>query len=117
MRPFDVSVDRPSAGRAIVAVSGELDLYAAPDTREALDGALDEGATEVVVDLTDVDFIDSSGLACIVNVARRLGESGGRLVVVNRHPAVARTLQLTRLDRIFEVVGDRDEALGALDAS
>lgn len=98
-----------------MSISGELDLHAAPEARRALEGAIDDGAAEVVVDLGSLDFIDSSGLACIVSAARRLGQAGGRLVVVNRNPAVARTLTLTRLDRILEVVAHRDDALRVLD--
>lgn len=95
----------------MVKVSGELDLLTAPRFREALDeavaGALAEGSPGViVVDLGGVSFMDSSGINAIVGAARRLEEGGGGMRLVVKTAPVARTIELTGLNRIFEVFPD-----------
>ena len=57
----------------IAHVSGELDLAGAPETGEAIAAALPTSARALVVDFTALDFIDSSGIAMLFNIARRLG--------------------------------------------
>jgi len=110
---LDLKEDTPSQGPWTVAIRGEIDLYTAPALREAFDRAVSAGK-EVVLDLSGTEFIDSTGLGVLVDGHRRLQEAGGRLVVVSTHPAIARTLEITVLDRVLELTGTVDEARAAL---
>jgi anti-sigma B factor antagonist len=92
-----------TAGLAAVAVSGEVDITTAPDLRAWLTRALDDGAAKVVLDLSGVEFMDSSGLSVLVGAHRRLARLGGRLGIVGVSPIVARLLSVTGLHRIFDV--------------
>ena len=80
------------AGVTRITVRGELDAMSAPDLHAAL-GASDEG--DVELDLAGVTFIDSSGLAAVIESYMRLRPAGRRLVIVGRSPVVQRLLDLS----------------------
>ena len=96
-------------GRLAVLV-GELDMDAAPALREWLSDAVEEGADRVVLDFSDVTFVDSLSLAAVVAAKRRLGP-GARLAVVADNPYVLLILEAGGLDSVFEVFATRGEAV------
>ncbi len=107
---YDVTVRTSHVGScAVVAVSGEVDLYSAPTVREALEAhLLDE--RRLVLDLTDVTFLDSTGLGMLVSVHRKLPD-GTDLLLAGATGRVARVFELTRLDRVFPMFATLDEAV------
>ena len=95
------------ADARIVAARGELDFYTSPALRADLFAAL-QAVETVVIDLTEVTFVDSTALGILVGAARRL-RPGRRLAIACGDPHVVRTLELTgisRLVRVFPTVGD-----------
>jgi anti-sigma B factor antagonist len=116
---LDVKVTTVRVGRfaATVTVWGEVDLYAAPDLGEAL-ASLPHEVRHVLVDLSQVGFIDSVGLATLVAAARRLEERQGRMLLVVDDARVRRLLAVTGLDRFFSVrSSDADTARELVGAS
>lgn len=92
------SVEAHTEGNArILAVSGELDLAAAPSLEEELGQALSSGASLIVLDLRGLDFIDSTGLSVLVRGHQRAQEAGLELGLVNPGAQVERLLSLTGL--------------------
>lgn len=89
--------------RAVVTASGELDVATAPQLRAYLHGLVDEGASTVVVDLSDVGFLDSTTLGVLISVHKRLAESGGVVELVIPHTRLLRIFQITGLDRVFTI--------------
>jgi anti-anti-sigma factor len=71
---FDIASDKPSEGVFVIALSGEVDLYTAPEFKQQLIDAVAEGAKHVVVDLSKTTFIDSTTLGVLVGGVRRLRE-------------------------------------------
>jgi len=107
-RPFDVRTDRQGGGVVVVA-SGEIDLWSAPDVREAL-SAHDAG--DVVLDLRGVTFMDSSGLGLIVEQQQRARRHGFRFgVAVVQSTDVHRILELSGLTKVVRLAGDPDALL------
>ena len=103
-------------GATVVDVSGEIDLHTAPGLRAALEPAVQtarEQGTAVVVDLSGVSFLDSTGLGELVGAHKALAESGGRLHVVAVGDRVRRLLGLTGLTEVLAVHDSRADALGA----
>ena len=97
--PFDVRrVDHPLG--VVLTLRGELDLATVPLLQEHLDRAV-RGRGTVVIDLSGLRFIDSSGLRVLVRAERQLRASGGRLVLVRGPRAGRRVFELTGLDRYF----------------
>jgi anti-sigma B factor antagonist len=100
----------------LVEVSGEVDLHTAPQLRAVLGGLVgrESPGESVVVDLTGVSFIDSTGLGELVGAHKAVQRRGDRLHVVATNDRVTRLLTLTGLDDVLEVHGDRLEALSAV---
>lgn len=90
-------------GRALMALSGELDLAIAPDLVTEMEYALDHVSPHLVLDLSDVEFIDSSGLTMLLRVRQLTQERGGSLVLTGANEALDYLLTLTRLHDFFDV--------------
>jgi len=99
-----------SPAGCVVSAHGDIDLYSAPVLQETLAAVIDEGATKVVVDLTDVGFMDSTGLGVLVGVHKRLDQLDGSLVIVSPDETVTRVFELVGLARRFEIRGARPPA-------
>ena len=111
---MDLSITRDNHGdRTVVHVSGEIDVYTAPLVREKLDDQLREGHTDLVVDLTDVTFLDSTGLGVLVGRLKRVRTLGGSLRLVGSEERVLKVFAITGLDKVFEIHADLDSALSA----
>ena len=98
-------------GTHVVAVTGEIDLFTAPEFKQRVSAPIDAGRTHVVVDLTETTFIDSSSLGVLIGAHRRLRRLEGTLVIVCSNDAIAKTFRITGLDGVFTIVTSLDEAL------
>ena len=107
---FDVSVER--AGRtAIVRLAGELDLATAPELTDVLHG-LEPGCKRIILDLTGLDFIDSTGLRLAVMEHDRASADGFEFVITGATGAVLKVLRLTGLDVSLPLAPDVASVLG-----
>jgi len=98
----------------VLTLHGELDMQTVPRLRDELARALETDAGAILVDLTDVAFIDSTGLAALLNALRRLTRAGRRLLLVAEEGPVRRMLHLTRLDSTFALFETPGDALALL---
>jgi anti-sigma B factor antagonist len=113
---FALTEDSIDAERHVVAVRGEIDLFTAPELKQKLTDAIEGGKTRIVVDLTQTTFLDSTALGVLIGAVKRLRTRDGALVIVNVDQNIAKTFEITGLDQIFTIVGERDAAVAALDA-
>ena len=88
-------------GTGEVVVDGEVDVATAPQLREALHQAIDQGATRLRIDLADVGFIDSAGLGVLIGVLKRVREIGGEIELAHVQPAPRKVIEITGLDELF----------------
>jgi anti-sigma B factor antagonist len=100
----------------LLAVSGELDLFAVPELKQTIADALEGDTLDLIVDLTGTAFIDSSGLAALLLAMKRARGRGGQLVVVDGGGGVSRTFQVAGVDQILTIVASREAALAELSA-
>ena len=114
-REFRAELLRPSGDAAIVVAEGEIDIFTAPRLQEALQEALQSGIRRLIVDITNVSFIDSTGLSVLIDASRRLQERGARLEIVGSQANVTRVFKLTRLEDVFAFYATREEASAATD--
>ncbi|MFG1933313.1 STAS domain-containing protein [Mycobacterium sp. NPDC048908] len=103
-------------GVAVLRVDGDIDLATVPTLEAAIEEALTSKPTGLVVDLTDVGFLASAGLQALVATHNTVSESAHFAVVANS-AATSRPIQLTGLDKIFDLFPTLDEALAAILAS
>jgi len=95
----------------LVAVSGEIDLFTAPEFKQRMSAPIDAGRSQLVVDLSATTFIDSSSLGVLIGAHRRLKLRGGSLVVVSTSDAITKTFKITGLDGVFTVAPTVEAAL------
>jgi anti-sigma B factor antagonist len=95
----------------VISVGGEIHVSSAPEFQRRLDAAISRGKTAVVLDLSEVEFIDSTGLSVILNGLRRVTRQRGRMALVCTNPTVLRLFEITRLDTTFDIHESREEAL------
>jgi anti-sigma B factor antagonist len=86
---------------ARVQVSGDLDLCTASQLRSELSRLIDQGTKHLVLDMRDVEFMDSSGLVVLIHVRKRLSSLGGTFALMDPHRAVQRVLAITGLTKTF----------------
>jgi len=100
------------SGALVVAFEGEVDLEHSPKAREVLLQGIDQGKN-VFVDMAGVTYIDSSGVASLVEGFQRAKTRGTSFALVSVNPAALRVLELARLDRVFVIHETLAEGLDA----
>ena len=110
---LEVNVER-LGGVTVVRVAGEVDVASAPDLRKCLDDVPLDGS-KVIVDLSDVSFLDSTGLGVLVGGWKRLndGHRSSRMALVVTRPEIVRVLEITGLTEVFDLFPALGEAMGA----
>lgn len=99
-------------GRLVVELAGEIDLDRAPQVRALLLDCVIRG-NDVLVDLSQVTYIDSSGIAGLVEALQQARELGRSFDLVALSPQALRVFELARLDQVFAIHPDIDTALAA----
>ena len=112
---FAVTEEQIDAERHVVAVRGEIDLFTAPELKQVLTEAIEQGRRRVVVDLTETTFLDSTALGVLIGAVKRLRSNEGSLAIVNVDRNIQKTFEITGLDQIFALLPSREEALRAVD--
>ncbi|MFQ5595365.1 MAG: STAS domain-containing protein [Anaerolineae bacterium] len=103
----------PNGMTLVAVVAGDVDAATAPELREKFDELLAEGQQNFVIDLSGVGFMDSSGLAALVQLFKRVRIGHGDVRLCGLQPEVQRVFELTRLDRVFDLFPDRSQALAS----
>ena len=98
------------SGWGVLEVKGEVDLYTSPQLKDKVNELIEDGQTRLVINLTDVGFMDSSGLGVLVTALKRAKEHEGSLALVCPEGSVHKVLTITGLDRVFPIYGSVAEA-------
>ena len=98
-------------GWAVARASGDLDLTTAPRLRERIVQVIAGGQPQVVLDLQEVDFVDSTGLGVLVGLLKRTRSQGGDLRLVSTRTGLRKILELTALERALPLAATVEEAL------
>lgn len=110
---FRIEEEHPREGTVVLALHGDADLHVAGELRDCLSVAIDGGASSLVLDLTEVSFVDSMTLGVLVGSAKRVRADGGEMRLVVPRPSIRRIFEVTLLDRVFPLAETREEALSA----
>ena len=111
---FKRSEESDDAGRVLMHLAGELDMFISPGLQARFHELAEDGTHDVVVDLSDARFIDTTVLETFVTAQQELQSHKHALAVVAPAPYTRRTFELTGLDGTLQVCGSRDEAFAAL---
>jgi anti-sigma B factor antagonist len=111
----EISVSRTKAGDIpIVAVSGEVDVYSAPALKDNITELLQSGVTTLIVDLSGVAFLDSTGLGALVEARAATSDAGGSLPIVCSQERILKLFTITGLDGVFTIHPTIGDAVAAL---
>lgn len=109
---MELNVERqPGTGIPVVRVTGEVDVHSAPQLRDGISTELASGASAVVVDLSSVDFMDSTGLGALVAARTAAGERGLALPVVCTSERILKLFAITGLTGVFDIQPSVDAAV------
>ena len=111
---FDLKTEQLSDGAYVISLAGAVDLYTAPEFKQQLLEVIAQGAKEVIVDLSSTTFIDSTTLGVLVGGVKRLRPNEGRLSLVCSDRNITKIFEITGLDRVFDIYGDREAAMASL---
>jgi anti-sigma B factor antagonist len=105
-------IDVSRAGeRVVLRLDGELDLASVPQLEDAVESALLDGATEIVLDLRGLEFVDSTGLRAILAQDQRSTELGQTFALVRGPEQVQRLMHMTGVDEHLKIIASPEEAL------
>ena len=98
-------------GKKILDVAGEIDVYTAPQFREAVNSVLAVGQKHLLINMAGVTYMDSSGFGALLSATKRLRPHGGTVNLIKCSGAIDRILRITKLDTIFATFDTVDEAV------
>jgi anti-sigma B factor antagonist len=108
---MDLVVSAEKAGHTVLAISGEVDVHSAPGLRSRVGDLVDSGHRQLVLDLSGVEFLDSTGLSVLVVSQNRVREIGGVLTVVCSQERLLKLFRITGLDQVLTICPTVDKAL------
>lgn len=101
-------------GLKILDVAGEIDVYTAPQFKEAVNQVINAGQSDLIINMEKVSYMDSSGFGTLLSATKRLRPEGGTVNLVACNSAIDRMLRITRLNTVFGTFQTIDEALEAI---
>ena len=104
----------PSDSLGILAIEGDIDLYQTPVVKEKLDSLIQGKMQRILVDMSRVNYIDSSGLALFIECLQRIGSYDGKLGLFGLQPTVRHIFEIARLDQVLHIYPDETTARAAL---
>ena len=108
---FDINTEELGDDAYVISLTGEVDLYTAPEFKQQLLDVIAKGAKGVVVDFSNTTFIDSTTLGVLVGGVKRLRANEGQLSLVCSDRNITKIFEITGLDRVFTIYPTRDEAV------
>ncbi|MBA3747081.1 MAG: STAS domain-containing protein [Solirubrobacterales bacterium] len=108
---FELSEQTAVSGTHVISVRGEIHLSTAPRLSQRLQAAIDDDSRAIVLDLSAVEFIDSTGLSVLLSGLRRMNQVQGRMALVCANPTVLRLFEITSLDETFDIFAELPAAV------
>ena len=94
-------------------LKGEIDLHVSPVVTASLTAMIDKKPERIVIDLSDVTYIDSAGLAALIQAMQKVETYGGKFLLAGLQETVRSIFEISRLDQVFRIFPDTDTALAA----
>jgi len=98
-------------GLMICRVEGEIDINTAPEIKKAFEKIIVKKDPKVVINLSKVTYVDSSGLATLVEILKNMRSYGGKLKLTNLSPKIKSLFEITKLEKLFDIIAEEEEAI------
>ncbi|MEX2458183.1 MAG: STAS domain-containing protein [Actinomycetota bacterium] len=111
---MDLEVDTEQRDRwSVISLRGEIDVYTAPRLRQALIDLIEGGKSDILVDMSRVDFLDSTGLGVLVGGLKRVKAKDGSLEIVATQDKILKIFEITGLSKVFPIHDSVETAVSA----
>jgi len=107
--PADPAPERDRSN--VLPLKGEIDLHVSPSVTASLNSMIEKKPQRLVVDLSDVTYIDSAGLAALIGAMQKVEGYGGKFLLAGLQETVRSIFEISRLDQVFQIFPDADAAL------
>src|ERR1700746_3036180 len=104
---------RPRGRPDVLPLKGEIDLHVSPSVTASLNAMIEKKPRRLVVDLSEVTYIDSAGLAALIEAMQKVEGYGGKFLLAGLQETVRSIFEISRLDQVFQIFPDADAALAA----
>lgn len=98
-------------GLAVCYVDGEIDINTAPGVKKSFDKLISSKTPKIIVNLAKVTYVDSSGLATLVEILKNMRSYGGKLRLSNMSAKIKSLFEITKLEKLFEIIATEEEAI------
>lgn len=101
-------------GMKVLDVAGEIDVYTAPQFKDAVNSIINSGEKHLIINMADVTYMDSSGFGTLLSAVKRIRPQGGTVNLVKCNSAIDRILRITRLNTVFATYDNVSDAIKAI---
>jgi anti-sigma B factor antagonist len=98
-------------GLTVCYVEGEMDINSSPVIKKTFDKILSKKEPKLVINFSKVTYVDSSGLATLVEILKNMRSYGGKMRLTNLSPKIKSLFEITKLEKLFEILADEEEAV------
>jgi anti-sigma B factor antagonist len=100
----------PNETTCILAIEGEVDVYTSPQLKQDIIELAEKGIKHLIINLSEVEYLDSTGLGVLIGGLKRLRENDGNMALVGPGMRISRIFEITGLDKIFDIYATEQEA-------
>jgi anti-sigma B factor antagonist len=104
--------EKDAKGVKILAVEGDIDLNSSPIMREKFEELIKKNTSKIIINFQNVSYIDSSGLATVIEMLQRLKKNQGQLRLSNLPEKIKNLFEITKIDKLFQMYSTEADALG-----
>lgn len=109
-----MEINRREAGEIVIFdITGEIDLYNAPEIKEKIKDEMNKNKVNIIINLDKVTYIDSSGIGVLISSLSNLKKVGGALKLINVYASVRKVFELTKLTSFFDIYDSEADAIGS----
>ena len=98
-------------GLTVCHIEGEVDITSSPDIKKAFDKLISQKTPKIVINLSRVTYVDSSGLATLVEILKNMRSYGGRMRLAGMSSKIKSLFEITKLEKLFEIMADETQAI------
>lgn len=98
-------------GIIVCRVEGEIDINSSPDFKKAFDKLISGKTPRIVINLSKVTYVDSSGLATLVEIFKNMKSYGGKMRLASLSPKIRSLFEITKLEKLFEIMASEEDAM------
>ena len=101
----------PKKDLTVCHIDGEIDINSSPMVKKSFDKLISQKTPKIVINLSKVTYVDSSGLATLVEILKNMRSYGGKMRLACMSPKIKSLFEITKLEKLFEIVADEETAI------